>query len=185
MSGVPSLAFIIETDIVDFIKDGFSAEVARDLGGVQLVLAIHEHLGNSYDFFARGVLANDLSGTRSRHVNVPELDLFIRDSLNGLQSLPLDRESLAVAAGRVNEGNDPDVLLVPQDSILESIGIKLDRLSAVDGTSGWPIGAPGRGARSVATVAAGQTVATMTISALTIAAIATGGTVATVASSAT
>ena len=44
---------------------------------------------------------------------------MVLDGLNGLQTLPFDREFLAIVASWVNVGDNPDVLSISDDCLLE------------------------------------------------------------------
>jgi hypothetical protein len=105
----------------EVVVDGPGGEVALELNRLHLLVTVDEEGWGAFDLLALGVLANNLSAGREGNIDVTELDLLVLDGLDGSQLLPLDGEFLASAAFGVDIGNDPDVLNITDDHLLEGL----------------------------------------------------------------
>ena len=105
----------------EVVVDGLGGEVALELNRLHLLVTVDEEGWGAFDLLALGVLANDLSAGREGNIDVTELDLLVLDGLDGSQLLPLDGEFLASSACGVDIGNDPDVLNITDDHLLEGL----------------------------------------------------------------
>ena len=88
-----------------------------------LVVTVDEDSRGALDLHATSERIEDCHVITVGDVDEAELDLLIGDVL-GLKSLPLGFEFLTVAASRVDESNDPDVVSVIDDHSLEGVGSK-------------------------------------------------------------
>lgn len=75
------------------------------------------------------VLANNLSAGLKSDIDIAEFDSLVFDGLDGSETLPLNSEFLALSASWVDIGNDPNVLSVPDDSLLEVLNLKTLRFA--------------------------------------------------------
>ena len=85
------------------------------LRGLALVVTVDEDSWGALDLDATSEVLEDLDVVNISDIDVTELDCALTDMLS-LKSVPLGLEGLAVVALRVDEGNDPDVFHVVQDS---------------------------------------------------------------------
>ena len=119
LSGV--LVSVLFSVVDKVFVDVLGIELALELNRLQLLITVNEDSRGSSDFLALGVLSNNLSASLESNINVTELDLLIFDGLDSSQLLPLNREFLASAAFGVNIRNDPDILNILDDNLLENL----------------------------------------------------------------
>ena len=113
--------------VADFADKFFKrrgAKITLVLNRVSLVFIIDEDGWSGPHILSSGVLANDLSGGLKSDIDVAELDSLIFDGFDGSQTFPLNSEFLALSASWVNVGNDPNVLSVPDNSLLEVLDLE-------------------------------------------------------------
>lgn len=125
ISGV--LVSVLFSVVDKVLVDVLGSELALELNRLQLLITVNVDSWGSSNLLALGVLANNLSASLESNINVTELDLLILDGLDSSQLLPLNREFLASAAFGVNIGNDPDILNILDDNLLEGLLLNLVR----------------------------------------------------------
>ena len=86
-----------------------------------LVLTVKGNGGSGSHFAALGVVLNDLPVLLDGNVDITELDLTLLTLLNLSKLLPLERQNETVTASRVNVGNDPNVLQIGGNDLLEGL----------------------------------------------------------------
>ena len=87
-------------------------------GGL-LVTSIKHHSWGSDKFSSSDVLLHFLVSDLVRNIDVTKLDAANLDGLNSREFLPLSGKLLAVTAGWIDVGNNPNVLGVGNDSLLK------------------------------------------------------------------
>ena len=108
----------------DVLLEGGELVVALVLDGSVLVLSVDENGGGVLNFLAASVFLDDLVVDLLSDVEVTEPHSADRNGLNSGELLPLNGKALAAAAGRVHEGDDPHVLGVGDDGLLEGLGFE-------------------------------------------------------------
>lgn len=123
VSVVAAFTFLV-TDIADKSFEFDRVKVALVLLWVKLVVSVDEDRWSVLDILAGSVLANDLPAGLESDIDIAESDSSVFDGLNSSETLPLNGEFLALSASWVNIGNDPNVLSVPDHSLLERFFLK-------------------------------------------------------------
>ena len=96
--------------------------VARVLLGGPLVLSVKKHGGSVLDLDIAAELVHDRGVGVDGNIDVAELDLTVDHSAGRRKLGPLVGESVAAVASRAHESDNPDVLLVIDNSLLEHVG---------------------------------------------------------------
>ena len=99
--------------------DAVKGIVAAVLGGLCLVITVEEHCGGELDLVVAAVFVKDFFVRLNRHIDVAEFNLAVNDSVLNAELLPVIGEDVAAVAVRADESNNPDIIFIVKDSLLE------------------------------------------------------------------